>query len=186
MTTTAAPFPASSTSILAPLLLGIHTAGIDSRVNVFELAWQAAADAVPVSAAVLTVAVARNQTQQIRHTRQITTVNGSNTYAYTARLTDRRSGEKATAAWSRWRWEVSALVVKRGYQSIVGNADQVVRVDVTRSRLLAGAVQQAHELALFRHLIVTGLQAMDPDLVVLGGQHSWDDSWWTVPGSSTA
>jgi hypothetical protein len=28
--------------------------------------------------------------------------------------------------------------------------------------------------------IATGFRALDPGLVVLGGQHGWQDSWWPI------
>jgi hypothetical protein len=34
-------------------------------------------------------------------------------------------------------------------------------------------------LALFRHRVVEGLRAIDPQLTVVGGQCHWRDEWWT-------
>jgi hypothetical protein len=55
-----------------------------------------------------------------------------------------------------------------------------IRIIVSRFQLPGGRIDSSTQLAFFRHLVIEGLQGIDPELVVLGGQHDWNDAWWTV------
>jgi hypothetical protein len=37
----------------------------------------------------------------------------------------------------------------------------------------------APQLALLRHLWAAAVLAASPDAIVFGGQHHWQDEWWT-------
>jgi hypothetical protein len=96
------------------------------------------------------------------------------------RLCDKRGKEAASHSWPHWRWEVTIGATPGDTEPGI-SAPTIIRLAVTGYRLSAGAVDSGESLALFRHMVVNGLHAMDPHLVVIGGQHAWDDSWWGVP-----
>lgn len=173
----AAGFPAAADSVLAPVLVGLQSS-VDP-LDLLRLAWTSAAQSLPDTRPILNVVLDRGaKPQQITHTRQI--LSGSSTsYPQVGRLCDMRPQEKVADSWPRWRWEVGACVVTdRTLTALVPDADAVLRLDVTQYRLTAGQVQQAVELALFRHYLVSGLQAIATDVVVTGGLHDWHDEWW--------
>ena len=52
-------------------------------------------------------------------------------------------------------------------------------LQVNRFRLSKGNLEGAPQLALLRHLWAENVKAASPDAIVFGGQHDWDDAWWT-------
>lgn len=46
------------------------------------------------------------------------------------------------------------------------------------AKVTGGYLVGGLHLALLRHLWVENVRAHDPDLVVIGGQTHFDDSWW--------
>lgn len=172
-------FPAATDSILAPILLGLSTTV--KELDVLTIAWLAATMSIPLTKPVLGVVTSKRTVEQIVHSRYVST-GSSQGYAHVARLVDYRPGEEPADAWARWRWELAASVVTDHSQAqLVGDPQTTIRLDVTKYRLSAGKLLQAQELALLRHYIVSGLRVIDPALVVIGGQHDWDDKWWPEP-----
>lgn len=174
---TAPTFPGLTESVLGPILVGITTPSHD--LQVLDEVWRTAADSVPTTMPLLNVLVGKG-TQAQRHRRRVLTGHGTH-YLKLAQLCDIRDNEPAHESWERWWWMVSAKVAPDdGGQRLVGSSRTPIRVDVTSYRLEGGKVLEAQQLALFRHYVVIGLQAIDPCAVVVGGQHDWQDNWWTI------
>jgi hypothetical protein len=170
-------FPALTESILGPILIGLSTTAGDAQL--LDDVWRAAADSVPTTMPVLNVQVGK-ATQPQKHQRRVLTGQGTD-YLKLAQLCDIRSQEPSDESWKRWRWMVAAKVAPDdAARQLVGQGRTPIRIDVVSYRLQAGAVQGAQQLALFRHCVVSGFHALDPGLVVLGGQHDWQDNWWPI------
>jgi hypothetical protein len=59
-----------------------------------------------------------------------------------------------------------------------------LRLSVTDFYVTGGVISALQQLALFRSLFVTALRNVDTDLVVVGGQSTWNPSWWNLgPGA---
>jgi hypothetical protein len=170
-------FPALTDSILGPILIGLTSARHDTEL--IDDVWRTAADSVPTTLPVLNVQAGKG-TQPLKHQRRVLTAQGTD-YLKLATLCDVRSQEPSEDSWNRWRWMVAAKVAPDdGERQLVGQGRTPIRIDVTSYRLQSGAVIGAQQLALFRHFVVTGFRALDPGLVVLGGQWTWQDRWWTA------
>jgi hypothetical protein len=179
MTYQAAPgtFPVLTDSILGPILIGLAAATQDTQV--IDDVWRVAADSVPMTLPVLNVQAGKGS-QPLKHQRRVLTAQGTQ-YLKLAQLCDIRSQEPSEESWQRWRWMVAAKVAPDdGSGQLVGQERTAIRIDVMSYRLQAGAVMGAQQLALFRHFVVTGFRALDPTLVVLDGQHDWEDNWWPI------
>jgi hypothetical protein len=178
MTYATAPetFPALTESILGPILIGLTATRHDAQL--IDDVWRTAADSVPTTVPVLNVQVGKvNQPQ--KHQRSVLTAQGTD-YLKLAQLCDIRSQEPSEESWKRWRWMVAAKVAADdAARQLAGQGRTPIRIDVISYRLQAGMVLGAKQLALFRHYVVS-FHALDPSLVVLGGQHGWQDNWWPV------
>jgi hypothetical protein len=176
-------FPALTESILGPVLIGLTTiTSHDSQL--IDDVWRTAADSVPTTLPVLNV-LAGKATQPQKHQRRVLTAQGTD-YLKLAQLCDVRSQESSDESWKRWRWMVAAKVAPDdAARQLVGQDRTPIRIDVTAYRLQAGMVLGAQQLALFRHYVVIGFRALDPSLVVLGGQHDWQDNWWPIAGQAS-
>ena len=177
MTTTAA-FPTATSSLLAPVLIGLTTTEHDAEH--IENAWLAATLSIPMTRPVLKVAGAANtKAQPVSHLRLMAHGTGGNTYQHIARLCDRRPDEGGTTYWPRWRWELGLRrTPNNDHTKLIGIDRTALRLDVLSYRLTEGLILEAHQLALFRHYVIAGLQAIDPSLILHGGQHDWHDNWW--------
>lgn len=114
----------------------------------------------------------------IRHTRALHQ-RGSSLYPYVARLCDGRPGDGSDETWERWRWQVQARSAQNtAYRADLPEHPAVVLIDAASYRMAGGSVLQAAELALFRHLVVSGLLALCPSAQPVGGLSSWSDNWW--------
>lgn len=172
-----ATFPALTESILGPLLIGLTTTPDDAQI--VDNVWRTAADSVPTTLPVLNVRVGK-ATQQQKHQRRVLTAKGTD-YLKLAQLCDIRGQEPSEESWKRWRWMVAAKVAADdAARELVGPGRMAFRIDVLSYRLQAGMVLGAQQLALFRHYVVIGFHALDPSLVVFGGQHGWQDNWWPI------
>lgn len=175
--TAPATFPALTESILGPILIGFTATPHDEQV--IDDVWRTAADSVPTTLPVLNVLVGKASAPQ-KHQRRVLTAQGTD-YLRLAQLCDVRNPESSSESWKRWRWMVAAKVAPdNAARRLVGDGRTPIRVDVTSYRLQAGMVLGAQQLALFRHYVVIGFHALDPGLVVLGGQQGWQDSWWPI------
>lgn len=170
-------FPALTESVLGPILVGLTTTPRDSQF--IDDVWQTAASSVPTTMPVLKVRVGKASQPQ-KHRRVVLRGNGAD-YLKLARLCDARSNEPVNESWERWRWTVGVKVPPDdATRQFVGPGRTPIRIDVVSYRLQAGKVVDAQQLALFRHYVVAGFHAIDPSLVVHGGQHGWQDSWWPL------
>jgi hypothetical protein len=171
-------FPALTESILGPILIGLTTP--PNELEVIDEVWRSGADSVPTTLPVLKVQAGKTS-QPLKHQRRVLTGQGTD-YLKLARLCDVRGNESVDESWQRWRWMVAAKLAKDdGARQLVGPGRTPIRIDVTSYRLQAGKVLEAQQLALFRHYVVVGFHALDPSLVVFGGQHGWQDNWWPLP-----
>lgn len=176
-----AAFPALAESVLGPVLIGLT--GTSREPELIDEVWRTAAASVPTTMPVIKVQAGKGAQPQ-KHQRRVLTGQGPD-YPVVARLCDARNQEPADETWKRWQWEAGArMAPDDGTRQLVGPGRTAIRVDVTCYRLRAGEVLCAQQLALFRHYVVVGFHALDPGLVVLGGQHGWQDSWWPVTGKA--
>jgi hypothetical protein len=174
---TPATFPALTESVLGPILIGLTTTPHETQL--IDEVWRAAADSVPTTLPVLKVQVGK-ATQPQKHQRRVLVAKGTD-YLKLAQLCDARSQESSDETWKRWRWMVAAKIAPDdATRQLAGAGRTPIRIDVTSYRIQAGMVLGAQQLALFRHYVVAGFSALDPSLVVFGGQHGWQDSWWPV------
>ncbi len=174
MTPSASQVSAVGGSVLASLLI---TARLP--VDYLQVAWAAAAASVPATKPMLNVRTEAGKVQAVAAVRSVQHRAGDKCLRV-ARMCDMRPAEIPVRTWANWRWEVSARAVTDA-ASEAGGPPAVIRLEVTRYRITSGRVQSAVELALFRHLVVSGFRAADPGLTVVGGQHDWDDEWWRIP-----
>ncbi len=179
MTSTTELFPSLAESVLAPILIGITTTERDTEV-IGEV-WDVAAFSVPVTSPVLKVLVGK-ASQPLKHSRRVITgVSVGGDYIKLAQLCDVRGDEPAAESRKRSRWMVGVRIAPDDVsRQLVGPDRTPIRVDVMGYQLQAGRVLEAQQLALFRHYVVAGFQALDPAAVVLGGQHDWRDDWWST------
>lgn len=172
-----AAFPGLAESVLGPLLIGFAATAHDT--DLIDEVWRVAAESVPTTMPVMNVREGKTTVGR-KHKRKILTGTGTD-YLKLAKLCDIRGDEPADESWKRGHWMVSAkLAPDDGTRQYLGPGRTCIRVDVTSYRLQAGQVLEAQQLALFRHYVVAGFQAIDPTVVVLGGQHDWQDNWWPV------
>jgi hypothetical protein len=176
-TTAAGTFPALEDSILGPILMGFTTTPHDAQL--IDEVWRTAADSVPTTSPILKVLAGRTS-QPLTHQRRVLT-GQSTAYLKLAHLCDVRAQEPSGESWKRWRWMVAAKIAgDDASRQLAGNGRTPIRIDVISYQIRAGTVLGAQQLALFRHFVVAGFRALDPSLVVIGGQHSWHDGWWQV------
>jgi hypothetical protein len=173
----AGTFPALQDSIVGPILIGFATTPHDAQL--IDEVWRTAADSVPTTSPVLKVQAGRSS-QPLTHQRRVLTAQGT-AYLKLAQLCDVRGQEPSRESWNRWRWTVAAKIAgDDASRQLAGQGRTPIRIDVTSYQLRAGTVLGAQQLALFRHFVVAGFRALDPSLVVSGGQQSWHDGWWQV------
>lgn len=170
-------FPALEDSILGPILIGFTTTPQDAQL--IDEVWRTAAESVPTTLPVLKVQAGKGS-QPLTHQRRVLTAKGT-AYLKLAQLCDVRSQEPSDESWNRWRWMVAAkIAADDASRQLAGEGRTPIRMDVTSYQLQASTVVGAQQLALFRHFVVTGFRALDPSLVVVGGQHGWQDGWWPI------
>jgi len=171
----------SSASILAPILVGFRLSPGEPLVIMPSVG--AAASSVP------TMKLWRNQrvgnkTVKAIHTRGVVAANDNSQptfYRTRARCLDITADETPDAS-KPLIWEVRFWVFPKGANPGLMPEDyNQTRLDVTTYRLRNQGVVGAQQLALFRHLFVANLRAMDPGALVFGGQHDWRPEWWPNP-----
>lgn len=171
-------FPSLPESILGPVLIGFKTTSRDA--DLIKEIWLTAASSVVITMPVLKVQISKNRLQGQKHRRKVLT-GTSAVHSRVARLCDARGDEEASVSWERWHWITGLRVVPPdATPQFGGSGRRWVRLDVIGYRLRAGNVRQGQQLALFRHYVFAGFQAIDPTVVVLGGQHDWHDGWWPL------
>ena len=76
-------------------------------------------------------------------------------------------------------WEVTLDLLPAGSANPAIPPDRAVAfLNVTLLTKDRGGLRGGPQLALLRHLFVSGTAAHYPDLVVVGGQRDWSDDWW--------
>lgn len=184
----------SAGSTLAPIVVGLRTPDPDAAL--LRRCWQAAVLAIPATvlprAAAAprpvgpirgesTEAVLRSELLEGQRSHAMV-VTADRIWVQLAKLVEVEPYEPAWAS-LRWRWLVGARAVEpRRFGEPFARCLAVYRIETLSYRLREGAVEQAPQLALFRHALVSGLRASRPDLVVAGGQHDWRDEWWASSG----
>lgn len=173
---TAPTFPGLTESVLDPILIGITTPSHDLQV-LYEV-WRTAADSIPTTipfstcrsgrplkrkGTVAAYSPDREPTTSRSHSCAISGITSPRTNPGSA------GGGRSAPRSPRRRWATACRV-----------QPYPIRVDVTSYRLEGGKVLDAQQLALFRHYVVVGFQAIDPRAVVVGGQHDWQDNWWPI------
>lgn len=180
MTATLAGLFPASTSILSPVLVGLHDR--DRVRERAEVALLGAAAGVPTTLPTLRVVFqGQRKPQNVVHRRTVCVGNdaaGNRVF----RLCDLREGEQPSSGWDHWRWQVSTRVAEHDpHDPGLEGVEATILPEVSHFRLSGGQVDSAPQLALLRHLAVEGLRALDPGCQVVGGQHDWDGRWWPSP-----
>jgi hypothetical protein len=76
-------------------------------------------------------------------------------------------------------WSVGLNRLKDGSAApVIGPGITTWCLEVSLSKIAGGYLAGGLHLALLRHLWVEFMRAYDPDLIVVGGQTRFDDSWW--------
>lgn len=169
-------------SIFAPVFAAVPSAAQWAGFGVSAIA---ASQAVPVETP--TYRVRRGgQLRPVREFRErkLAYIGGQNAKPFSAKvcLYDRASGEgRDTLSVAETQWQVGISVYSKdglcapavppGYQTAI--------LQTSIFKLEAGKVSGAPQLALFRHLWAEAVLAASPDAIVFGGQHHWQDDWWT-------
>jgi hypothetical protein len=169
---TAAVTDAETASVLSPLYFELTIHG--DAESVIDTVWKTATWSVPFSQANLTVGSGKKQ-QLVAQTRRLL-IGTSKTHSHLVRLCDTRTNDPQGVSFNRWRWQAELL--QEAFDPATNRVS--LRLEVSRFRVSGGCVQQATELALFRHLLVAALLNHDPDLAISGDQTHWDESWWPV------
>lgn len=77
-------------------------------------------------------------------------------------------------------WEVAMSHLKDGLCTPAVPEDfDTATLQVSRFRLAQQGLAGAQQLALLRHLWAEAVLAASPEAIVFGGQHHWQDGWWT-------
>jgi hypothetical protein len=169
-----------SQSLLAPILVG-YKSPIASKELVAIVATACAA-VPPVT--VMRKRMVGRKAVAAPHARGVSDfhVKEGDTYRLITRCLDVASDETARDAFGRWVWEVGLFAFKEGSNPApIPESHQAVRVDVTRFRIQNKGVIAAQQLALFRHMFVESIRALDPAALVIGGQRDWQPEWWPNP-----
>jgi hypothetical protein len=181
------PWSASG-SMLAPIVVGVvsPTSGSGNAADVWQYILGAAVSSVPSASQLTRRRLAGGEvgeTSLVRRTFLAWPDDGAARYAAMARLADVHPGAPPPADRKLNVWEVGILSFAPGAAApAVPDDRDVVVFEVTWFHVANdGTIQGAHQLALLRHLWVLGMQRQDPDLVIFGGQHHWDEAWWPAP-----
>lgn len=170
-------FPTTE-SLLSPILLGLRRDNSTFDFNL--LAARGAASAMPVAKVQLNLLFqGKKKVEAVEH--NCTPFHGNDQFGNRlVRLCHQRPGEDSSASWPRWLWEVSCGIVPNpNVEDSMPEIKTWIRIVVTNYRITSGRIDSSVQLAFFRHMMVEGLRGIDPDLIVVGGQHDWKDIWWT-------
>jgi hypothetical protein len=173
---------AMSSSIVAPLLIGygVPHAEYGGQLDAFNRACAA----IPTVRVVRQHAVDRRRVEHVEHSREVLSIPGLDGHSHRrARCIDRADGEDVTDAINRWQWEVAYVEHLPDTHPEIDASLTPTLLMVSRFRTHEGGVRAAAQLALFRHMFVQGLRLLSPELVVVGGQHAWDATWWLEEAS---
>jgi hypothetical protein len=96
-----------------------------------------------------------------------------------ARLCDVRKED--SDAWDHFRWEVSVKAFDNAASSFAIDAPTLIRIAVTAFTVSEAVLDSSFCLFLFRHLLVKGFAAIDPELMTIGGQRNWTHDYWLSP-----
>jgi len=163
----------ASKSVLAPMQILLR----HPDPSVVTWAFEGAAYSIPSTVPNLNILFqGQKKATLVSHSRKPSTRKSATGDILIVRLCDKRGNEETKEAWPHWRWEACLKNVS------ADEGTTLLRLDVTRYRIFEGAVDSASQLALFRHLLVRGLQAVDPALEVTGGAWNWEDAMFRAAG----
>ena len=162
-------------SFLSPIYLGFIKPrdGYAAASDLFVKACRA----VPPVKSYRKRSVDRRQVVSEPHSREVVSYKGIEGQSLNlARCVDRGPNESDAQASVKWQWEVALTEMKTGtYAPFIPDGLSVYLIEVTRFRLTKGAVRDTAQLALFRSIFIQFLRTLDPSLVVVGGQHDWQN-----------
>jgi len=169
----------STESLLAPLIIGFH---LDmSSTDYLDLSVRGAISALPSASVQINLLLKGNRKAQLVAHERLAIQGTDKLGNVIVRLCDRRTGEENDVAWPRWRWQVTcAILQSNDGPAPIPEAPTNILLFVSRFQLARGQIDSSTQLAFFRHFVVEGLRGIDPELIVLGGQHDWKDAWWSV------
>lgn len=114
--------------------------------------------------------------------RMLLTTSGTNAQPFSTRafLLDKPPARKIANLATVRMWEVGMTHLKDGLCVPVVPADfDSAILQVSKFQLTGKGLPGAPQLALLRHLWAEAVLAASPDAIVFGGQHDWQDIWWT-------
>jgi hypothetical protein len=173
-------------SLLGPILVGAHEVG--GHFLYPGAALRAAAGSIPDTA---THARAVWRKQQHPRTRKVLVQAGGQARPFLHRVQLVEVGENEPTPiplghllWSVGLTElgpdvavlgpgVQGFILEVGFTRVASARLASARVPASEARLVA-----ALQLALLRHLWVEYMRAYDPELIVMGGQTRFEESWW--------
>lgn len=121
------------------------------------------------------------RTDEIRE-RQTISYSGDPAKPFTARarLLDRPRGATTPSDASAILWEVGMTHLKDGLctPAVPEDYDSAI-LQISTFRLTQSGVTGAPQLALLRHRWAEAVLAASSEAIVFGGQHNWNDEWWT-------
>jgi hypothetical protein len=114
--------------------------------------------------------------------RMLLTVTGQDAAPFSVRalLIDKPPGRKAEHLAAIRMWELGMTRLKDGLcgPAIPDDFDSAI-LQVSKFQISKLGLAGAPQLALLRHLWAQAVLAASPDAIVFGGQHDWQDAWWT-------
>jgi hypothetical protein len=167
-------------SIFAPLVVAVPP---DTDWAGFGNSAIAARDSIPTSDMIYTVKRPGTfkKVSEVR-IRKVVGFLAADTEPYVAkgRLVDAIPGVGIPSDDSLTLWEVGISNINDGLCAPAVPADyDTGLLEVTMMRLTHDGQAGAPQLALFRHLFAAAVKAASPKAIIFGGQHQWDDLWWS-------
>ena len=101
-------------------------------------------------------------------------------FSVKVRCYDRPRGQSGPIELSETLWEVGIVNLKDGLclPAVPEDYDSAI-LQTSILKYSAIGVTGAPQLALFRHLWAYAVLAAAPQAIVFGGQHQWQNAWWT-------
>jgi hypothetical protein len=110
----------------------------------------------------------------------VTTGEKASPFSARAFLFDKRPGEKVSNLATVRLWEVGMTRLKNGLCAPAVSEDfDTAILQVSKFQLTKAGLSGAPQLALLRHLWAEAVLSASPGAIVFGGQHHWQDDWWT-------
>jgi hypothetical protein len=165
-------------SVLGPLIVGVATSSYALG------ALQAAKECLPQTGTSVKAAFKKQRSR----VRKAMYLSGDNAKPYLAvvHLSEVADDAPPMVPFGHLLWSVGLYHLKDGSAApVIGPGVTTWCLEVSLSKVAGGYLAGGLHLALLRHLWVEFMRAYDPDLIVVGGQTRFDDSWWRPLATAT-